>query len=142
MRLGSQVVDLIRSRAGDDGAQVGRVSHVTVVQEQTLAKGVNRVVLTRAALEEVLDTSSVERGRTSDQTMDDVSLLKQQLSKVRAILTSDTGDESHLLRDSVPNGKTPKEMIVSTPESPNTTYESSALALGLVYRSKKFEAGL
>ena len=47
---------------------------------------------------EVLDPPRVEGGAPSDDAVDRVALLQQELGQVGAVLPGDAGDQSHLAR--------------------------------------------
>jgi hypothetical protein len=68
---GTQVVDFLRLDLGNDGDEIGGVAQVTVMQKE-----LDSTIVT--ILVDVLDTPSVERRGTTDDTMD----LKEKESKV------------------------------------------------------------
>lgn len=59
----SQVVDLGRADVGDDGDEVGGITKITVVKEE-LNSGLVSVFV------DVVDTSGIECGRTTDDAVD------------------------------------------------------------------------
>eukprot|EP00581_Thalassiosira_minuscula_P028288 CAMPEP_0183751564 /NCGR_PEP_ID=MMETSP0739-20130205/1813_1 /TAXON_ID=385413 /ORGANISM="Thalassiosira miniscula, Strain CCMP1093" /LENGTH=78 /DNA_ID=CAMNT_0025987807 /DNA_START=51 /DNA_END=284 /DNA_ORIENTATION=+ len=74
----TKVVNLIRLHIGNDGNKIGSVAQVTVVEEELDSSIV-------AVTVDVIDTSSVERGRTTDDAMDSVTLGQQQFCQIRTI---------------------------------------------------------
>lgn len=82
VRLGSKIVNFGRLNGRDDGDKVGGIGKISVV-ENHLGALVNISV-------QVLDTTSVERGRTTNQSVNLVTFLEEKFSEVRTILTSDT----------------------------------------------------
>ena len=63
MTHSSQVVDLSWTNVGDDGNEVGSIAKITVVKEE-LDSGFVSVFV------DVVNTSSVEGGSTTDDSMD------------------------------------------------------------------------
>ena len=90
MRLGRQVVKLIRLGFLNDADQVGRVGQVSVMQDEV-------AVINMRILIEVVDAARVEAGAAAFDAMNGVALLQQQLCKVGSILSGDAGDECGLL---------------------------------------------
>ena len=64
MRLGGQIVNLIRADSGDHSGEIRGVQQVTIMK-------INLVV-------DVIDTRSVERGGTTDNTVDVVAFLEEE----------------------------------------------------------------
>ena len=89
MRLGRQVVKLIRLGFLNDADQVGRVGQVSVMQDEVS-------VINMRILIEVVDAARVEAGAAAFDAMNGVALLQQQLCKVGSILSGDAGDECGL----------------------------------------------
>ena len=86
MRLRREVVDLVRLHRLDDADQVGRVGHVSVVENEPL-------ILVVGILIDVVDTAGVERGRPALDAVDLVALGQQQFGEVRAVLSRRAGYE-------------------------------------------------
>mmetsp|Transcript_6988 Transcript_6988/g.11601 ORF Transcript_6988/g.11601 Transcript_6988/m.11601 type:complete len:240 (+) Transcript_6988:495-1214(+) len=86
---GTEIVDLSWLDIGDDGNQVGGVAKITVMKEDLDSSFVTVSV-------DVVDTTSVEARRTTDDTVDGVALFEQEFSQVRTILTGDTRDQCNL----------------------------------------------
>jgi hypothetical protein len=91
VRLGGQVVYLVRVDRRDQRDQSGSVAQVAVVQEEAGARLVRIDV-------EVVDARRVERGGTADQAMHLVTLGQQQFGQVGTVLPGDTGDQRLLHR--------------------------------------------
>ena len=90
MRLGRQVVELIRLGFLNDADQVGRVGQVSVMQDEV-------AVINMRILIEVVDAARVEAGAAAFDAMNGVALLQQQLCKVGSILSGDAGNECFFL---------------------------------------------
>mmetsp|Transcript_17850 Transcript_17850/g.51104 ORF Transcript_17850/g.51104 Transcript_17850/m.51104 type:complete len:423 (-) Transcript_17850:52-1320(-) len=86
---GAEVVNLIGLHLGNDGDQVRGIAKVAVVEEKLNAGGV-------AILVDVINTAGVEGRRTTDDAVDNVALLEEELGEVGTILAGDTGDEGDL----------------------------------------------
>ena len=63
MTHGTQVVNLIRLDVGNDGNKIGSITQVTIVKEKLNASLV-------AVTVDVVDTTSVEGGGTTDDSVD------------------------------------------------------------------------
>mmetsp|Transcript_8175 Transcript_8175/g.9528 ORF Transcript_8175/g.9528 Transcript_8175/m.9528 type:complete len:214 (+) Transcript_8175:510-1151(+) len=72
---GSKIVDLSGTGIGNDSDEVSGITQISIVKEK-LNSGFVPVLV------DVVDTSGVERGRTTDDTVNGVSLLKKQLGQV------------------------------------------------------------
>jgi hypothetical protein len=82
--LGCKVVDFGGPDLLNDTNQVGRVGHIAIMQPQLDLRLVRILV-------QVVDTAGIE-GRSSPlDTVDLVSLCKQELCQVRAILACNAG---------------------------------------------------
>ena len=91
MRLGSQMVDFVRSRLAHDPPETAGVCEVPVVQEQP-------DIVFVAIPVHVIDAVGIEARRAPDHPMHDVSLVQQVLSQIRAVLASNACDQSGLHR--------------------------------------------
>jgi len=87
MALSAQVVDFIRFKIEDQICQTLAVRQVSIMQEQTSA-ALMRILV------DVIDTARRERARSTNKAVNRVALFEQQFGKIRAILASDSGDES------------------------------------------------
>jgi hypothetical protein len=90
MRLGREVVDLVRLHLLDDAHQAGRIGQIAVVQHELAVVDVRVFV-------QVVDAVGVEQRRTALDAVDFVALLQQELGKVGAVLAGDAGDECDLV---------------------------------------------
>ena len=90
MRLGRQVVKLIRLGFLNDADQISRVGQVSVMQDEVS-------VINMRILIEMVDAARVEAGAAAFDAMNGIALLQQQLCKVGSILSGDAGDECGLL---------------------------------------------
>ena len=90
MALGGEVVDLGRPDLLHQADQVGRVSHVAIVQQERHVAGV-RVLI------KVIDAGGVERGRPPLDAVHGVAEPEQVLGEIGAVLAGDTGNERNAL---------------------------------------------
>ena len=72
-----------------EGAEVGRVGKVAVVEEEPDTLEVRVLV-------QVLDAPRVEAGGAADDAVHHVPLLQEELGQVRAVLPGDPRDQRHL----------------------------------------------
>ena len=86
VRLGAQVVDLVRLDGTDDAGEAGGVGQVAVVQEQS-GSGVVRVGV------DVVDALGVQLGRAPLDAVHLVTLGQQELGQVRPVLAGDPRDQ-------------------------------------------------
>ena len=86
MALRGEVVDLVRPALLDDANQVRGIGQVTVVKPHPDALFMRVPV-------QMIDSFGVERRRTPFHSMDFVSLLEQELRKIRAVLARDTRNQ-------------------------------------------------
>ncbi len=86
VRLGREVVHLLRLDRPDEVHQAERVGQVAVVQHQ-------RTPLLVRVLVDVVEAPGVERGRPADEAVHLVSLGEQQFGEVGAVLTGDARDQ-------------------------------------------------
>jgi len=84
--LRPEVVDLVGLDLLENAPEARPVGQVAVVQEQPRA-GLVRVDV------EVIDPVRVEGAGATDDAVDLVALLEQELREVRAVLASDAGDQ-------------------------------------------------
>lgn len=89
VRLGSEVVDLVRLHLLDDAHQRGRVGQVTVVQDELAVIDVRVFV-------QVVDAVGIEERSAALDAVHLVTLLEQEFSEVGAVLAGDAGDECDL----------------------------------------------
>jgi hypothetical protein len=87
MALRGEVVDFVRTGFLDDADQVGRIGHVSVMEDEALVGFVGILV-------NLLYPPRVERGGAAFHAVNFVALVQQQLSKICTILTRHPGDES------------------------------------------------
>lgn len=86
VRLSSEIIDLIRENNIKPSAERGGIGEVSVVKFHSCLVSIVRVDV------DVIDSLSVEVGRSPDQSMDFVALLEKELSKVGTILTSNASN--------------------------------------------------
>src|SRR5262249_37939572 len=89
--LRGQMVDFVGLDAIEQLDQVRRIGDVAVVQEQP------HVVDVRIAVKRV-DSTSVERRGSPNDTVDLVSLLQQEFGKIRSVLTGNAGNQGFFHR--------------------------------------------
>jgi hypothetical protein len=87
--LRAEVVDLGRVNEPQRAIERRRVVQVSVVEEQAPVGDVRVLV-------EMIDAARVEGGRASDDAVDLVTLLEQELGQVGAVLPGDAGDQRTL----------------------------------------------
>ena len=86
MRLGGQIVDLVRLNLLDDAQQARRVRHVAVVQHHLA------VLLVRILVQVIYSIGIEERGAALD-AVHLISLGEQKFRKIGTVLTRDAGDQ-------------------------------------------------
>ena len=86
MALSPEVVDFVGFQIQYQIGQTLAIRQVTVVQKQAIT-GLMRICV------DMVDPSGGERGSTPHQTMHRITFFQQQFSKVRTVLTSDSGNE-------------------------------------------------
>ena len=86
MALSAEVVDLIGLYLLDDSLEVAAVGEIAVMEGEAWIDFV-RVLI------EVIDAGGVEGGGASFDAVDGVALLKEELSKIGAVLAGDPSDE-------------------------------------------------
>lgn len=86
VRLSSEVIDLVREDNIEPPAERGGVGEVSIMKLHSCLVSIVRIDI------DVIDSLSVEVGRSPDQSMDFIALLKEELSQVRTILASNAGN--------------------------------------------------
>ena len=100
MTLSSQVVNLVRLDLSHQPTQIRRIRQITVMKEEIHTLGMWIFV-------QVIDSSSVERRRTTNDSVYLISLhlnsihqshfRQKQLRKIRTVLACNTSDQSNFL---------------------------------------------
>jgi hypothetical protein len=90
LALSGEIVDFRRLHFLDDANEIGRIRHVTVVQEKPDA-GTVRILV------QMIDARGVEGGRTAFDAVHDVTLAEQQLSQIRAVLPGRSGNQCNTI---------------------------------------------
>ena len=89
MRLGREIVNLVRLRFLHDADDIGRVGHIAVMQ-------VERDALFVRIMNEMVDALGVERRRPAFHAVHHISFCQQKFRQVGAILAGDASDEGYL----------------------------------------------
>jgi len=82
--LSAQMIDLIRPNGAQQPSQRAAVSEIAAQKFKAVR---------RAALEKMIDAPGVEAAGAPDQAEDPVVFLQEQLSKIRAVLPGQPGNE-------------------------------------------------
>ena len=90
VRLGGEIVDLIRLNLGQDGGQRLGITEVTVVETQ--------VAVAERALAEMVDAAPVEGRGPPHHPVDLIAFVEQKLREVGAVLAGDAGDQGFFHR--------------------------------------------
>lgn len=90
--LSSKVVDLVRLDDVEPTAERGGIREISVVELHESFVGIVGIDV------DMVDSLSVEIGGSSDEAVNLVAFLEQELCQVRSILASDTGDQCNLPR--------------------------------------------
>src|ERR1043166_1005908 len=86
--LRGEIVDLVWLRVLHEADEVGRISHIAVMENEAQA-GLVRIMI------KMVDPPGVEGGRPAFYALNDVSLLEQEFRKVGAILPGRAGNQCH-----------------------------------------------
>src|SRR6476469_5655924 len=89
MTLRREVINFLGLHQLYRATQAAVVSHVTIMKEKTAAFSVR-------VLNQMIDSSRVERRRTAPDSMDFIALLKKKLREIRAVLAGHSGDQCPL----------------------------------------------
>ena len=84
MRLGPQVVDLIRLKLFHDPAQAGGIGQIAIMQMQ-------RAIALWFGVE-MIEAFRIEGGRASNYAMYLITFREKQFGKIRPVLTRDADD--------------------------------------------------
>ena len=89
MRLGGEVIDLVRQDLLDDADEAGGIGKIPMVKDKF-------PFLLMRILVEMIDAVCIEQRCTAFDAMDLIPFIKQKLSQIRPILTSYTGNQCFL----------------------------------------------
>jgi hypothetical protein len=93
VRLGREIVDLVRLGFLHDADDIGCVGDIAIMK-------LKRNALLVRIMDEMVDALGVEGRRTALHAVDDISPRKQKFGEIRAILSGCAGDERHFTRRS------------------------------------------
>ena len=91
MALRCEIVNLVRLHRLNDADQVRRIRHIAVVDLKIRIRDMRILV-------DVVDARRVERRRAPLYAMNDIPLAQQELGKICAILSGDSGNECYFHR--------------------------------------------
>ena len=90
VRLGGEIVDLVRLRLLHNADEIGRIGGIAVMHEERDARLVRIMV-------QVIDAPGIERRRTALDAVHDIALGEQEFGEIGAVLAGDAGDQRALL---------------------------------------------